>query len=167
MSPAGRTPRPARKVSARLLRVLMNLWPPYRGAGIVVRRIAPDYSEVRADLKLTWFNRNYVGTHFGGSMYAMTDPFFMLIVLHRLGPGYTVAHKAGSMEYLAPARGRVHATFRVSDAEIEAIRAATVGGERHLPTFEVDVTDDAGTVVARARHTLHVRRKAAAPTGGD
>ncbi len=154
-----RAPAPPRHVRPWLLRLGMNLWLPFRGAGIRVRHIADDYSEARVEMRLGWLNRNHVGTHFGGSLYAMTDPFFTLMLLHRLGRGYTVAHRAGSIEYLAPARGRVHATFRISDEQVEAIRAAAADGERHLPEFSVDVLDDAGEVIARARHTVHVRRR--------
>ncbi len=74
-----------RKVSARTLRFLINLWPPYIGAGIRVRHIAPDFRSVTVDLRLRWRNRNYVGTHFGGSLYAMTDPFLMVMLVQTLG----------------------------------------------------------------------------------
>lgn len=146
-------------MKASVLRLAMNLWPPFRGAGIRVRSISPDYSEVQVEMSLGVLNRNYVGTHFGGSLYAMTDPFFMLMVLHRLGRGYTVAHKAGSIEYLRPAHGRVQATFTVSERAIERIRARTADGERYLPAFRTEVVDDAGHVVARVRHTLYVRKR--------
>ncbi len=74
-----------RKVSARTLRFAMNLWPPFVGAGIRVRHIAPDFRSVTVDMRLRWTNRNYVGTHFGGSLYAMVDPFLMVMLLHNLG----------------------------------------------------------------------------------
>jgi acyl-coenzyme A thioesterase PaaI-like protein len=148
-------------MKASVLRLAMNLWPPFRGAGIRVRSISTDYAEVHVEMSLGVLNRNYVGTHFGGSLYAMTDPFFMLMVLHRLGRGYTVAHKAGAIEYLRPARGRVRATFAVSDSAIERIRRRTAGGEKYLPVFRAEVVDDAGHVVARVRHTLYVRKRVA------
>ena len=28
-------------------------------------------------LTLRWYNRNYVGTHFSGNLFTMTDPFYM------------------------------------------------------------------------------------------
>jgi hypothetical protein len=71
----------------------MNLWPPFRGAGVRVRHIAPDWREAHVELKFGLLNRNYVGTHFGGSLYAMTDPFYMLMLIHLLGPDYVVNHK--------------------------------------------------------------------------
>jgi len=147
----------AAPMSPRLLRFGMNLWPPYLGAGIRVLYIADDWSEARVALRLRLFNRNYIGTHFGGSLFAMTDPFFTLLLMHRLGRSYVVNHAGGAIDFLAPARGRVTATFRLSEAEVEEVRQRTAGGEKHLPRYSVDIVDEDGTVVARATHTLHVR----------
>ena len=91
------------KLSAGTLRLLMNLWPPFIGAGIHVEHLAPDYLEARVRMRLGLLNRNYMGTHFGGSLFAMTDPFFALLVMHRLGRDYVVWDKAskGAVAYLA------------------------------------------------------------------
>jgi acyl-coenzyme A thioesterase PaaI-like protein len=140
----------------------MNLWPPFRGAGIRVRHIARDWSEVRVELKLGLLNRNYIGTHFGGSLYAMTDPFHMLMLIHLLGPGYVVNHKGGRIEYLAPAQGRVGTTLRVDDAILEAIRARVAAEGKDTPDFTAEIVGPGGVVVARAVQTLHIRRRAAA-----
>ena len=148
-------------MKAGLLRFGMNLWSPFRGAGIHVRRIAPDYREVEVDLSLKWYNRNYIGTHFGGSLYAMTDPFYMLMLIHILGPEYVVSHQAGAIEYLIPVRSKVRARFRVDDAAIADIKAHTAGGQKYLPKMSVDVTNDAGELVARVAHTLYIRKKKA------
>jgi acyl-coenzyme A thioesterase PaaI-like protein len=142
-----------------MLRLAMNLWPPFRGAGVRVRHIAADWHEARVELSLGLLNRNYVGTHFGGSLYAMTDPFHMLLLLHLLGPDYVVNHMGGRIDYLAPARGRVSATLRIDDAEVEAIRERVDAVGKDTPAFSADIRDAKGVVVARATHTLHVRRR--------
>ncbi len=141
------------------LRHGMNWWPPFRGASIRVRHISADYREVAVELSLKWHNRNYIGTHFGGSLYAMTDPFYMLMLIHILGRDYLVSHKAGAIEYLTPAKGKVHARFSLDDAAIADIVAHTANGEKYLPQLAVDIKDDSGNVVARATHTLYVKRK--------
>lgn len=156
-------------MNARWLRWAMNCWPPFVGAGVCVRRIADDFSEVDVEMRLAWYNRNYVRTHFGGSLYAMTDPFHMIMTMHRLGPGYIVWDKAGAVDYVAPGRGTVRADFRISDEQIEDIRRQAENGDRVLPVFAVDVVDVEGNVVARVRKTLYVRRKRShvADTGDD
>lgn len=56
---------------------LFSIYPPFLGAGIRVK-ISKDVKTVDVVMKLTFWNRNYVKTHFGGSLYAMCDPFFFL-----------------------------------------------------------------------------------------
>jgi acyl-coenzyme A thioesterase PaaI-like protein len=146
-------------MKARTLRFFMNLWPPFVGAGIHVTALAEDYREAIVELRPHWYNRNYFGDHFGGSLYAMTDPFYALMLIHILGNGYRVTHAAGSISYLAPARGVVSARFQITDEHVAAIKAAAESGEKHLPQFAVDIVDRDGEVVARATHTAYVRRK--------
>lgn len=146
-------------MSPRLLRWGMNLWPPYLGAGIRVRDIAQDWSSATVELRSQVFNRNYVGTHFGGSLFAMTDPFYALLLMHRLGERYLVWDQAASIEFVAPARGTVRATFVLPQERVEAIRAQVAGGEKMLPQFEDEIRDRAGALVARVRKTLYVRLK--------
>jgi acyl-coenzyme A thioesterase PaaI-like protein len=149
-------------MKAGWLRFGMNLWSPFRGAGIRVKRIAPDYREAEVELSLTWHNRNYIGTHFGGSLYAMTDPFYMLMLIHALGPGYVVSHKGGAIEYLLATREKVHARFALDDATIAEIKAHAAAGQKYLPQFKIEVKNEAGEIVARVTHTLYVRKKMAA-----
>ena len=137
----------------------MNLWPPYVGAGIRVRDIAQDWSSATVELRSRFLNRNYVGTHFGGSLFAMTDPFYALLLMHRLGERYLVWDQGASIEFVAPGRGTVSATFLLPEERVEAIRAQAAGGEKVLPEFEDEIRDRAGELVARVRKTLYVRLK--------
>jgi acyl-coenzyme A thioesterase PaaI-like protein len=145
-------------MSAWMLRRMMNIWGPFRGAGIVVTALAEDWSHARVVLKRRLLNRNYVGTHFGGSLFAMTDPFYMLMLMHRLGKGYRVWDRAASIDYLSPGRGTVSAEFRLDDQTVEDIRRTAASGEAVFPEFDVEVRDVAGTVVARVHKQIYVRR---------
>ena len=149
----------ARKLRPGLLRFGMNLWLPFLGAGIRVEHVAPDFRSVTVALAQRWYNRNYFGTHFGGSLYAMTDPFFALMVVHNLPSDYVVWDKAGSIDYLAPGRGRVWARFELTDGDLDHIRTMTENGDKHLHLFKVDVRDDDGMAVARVEKIVYVRRK--------
>ncbi|WP_035055542.1 DUF4442 domain-containing protein [Andreprevotia chitinilytica] len=146
-------------MKASTLRRIMNLWPPFLFTGIRVVRISNDYREVEVQLKQHWYNRNYVGTHFGGSLFAMTDPFYMLMLLQRLGSEYIVWDKSASIEYVAPGRGVVTAKFRLDDITLATIRAQTSDGQKYLPEFTVDVVNAQNELVAQVKKTLYVRRK--------
>jgi len=137
---------------------LLNLYPPYIGAGVRVK-VAPDLRTFEVRMKLRFWNRNYVGTHFGGSLYAMCDPFFMLILMEALGRGYVVWDKAAAIRFLRPGRGTVKATFHIPQERIDEIRAAADAGGKVEPTFEVRVVDEQGQVVAEVEKLLYVRRK--------
>jgi len=138
----------------------MKWWPPFLGAGVRVRSFSDDFREAVVELKLGRFNRNAVGTHFGGSLYAMTDPFYAIMLMRNLGGEYLVWDKSGSVEYVAPGRGTVCARFVLTEERIAEIRAQAAGGEKVLPEFQVEVrhaTDD--SLVALVRKTLYVRLK--------
>ena len=144
---------------SRLLRLELNLYPPYLGAGIRVREISPDFRRVRVRMGLGWYNRNYVRTQFGGSLYSMTDPFFMLMLMQLLGRDYIVWDKAASIDFISPGKGPVHAEFRIDDELLAQIRQHTADGDKYLPELRVEVRDDEGTLVAIVHKTLYIRLK--------
>ena len=140
-------------------RHLFNLWPPFLFTGIHVTCIADDWRYVRVELRMRPWNRNYVGTHFGGSLFAMTDPFWMVPVKECLGSNYIVWDKAAEIEFVKPGKGTVHAEFKVDDTALDEIRAATASGEKYLRWFPVEIVDAHGDVVARVRKQVYVRLK--------
>lgn len=150
---------PKLEIPAGVFRRGINLWPPFAGAGIRVTRVTADFREIDVKLTLGVLNRNYFGTQFGGSMFAMTDPFFALMMLHNLGPGYIVWDKAGSIRYRKPGRGNVYARFRLPAAAIARARRATARGAKHEPRFRVSIVDRDDEVVAEVEKTLFIRRQ--------
>ena len=100
-----------------------------------------------------------MGSHFGGSLYSMVDPQYMLMLIKLLGDDYVVWDKAAHIEYVKPGRSTVRAEMRVSDEKLSEIREKTECGEKFLPEFSVDVIDESGVLVAKVLKTLYVRRK--------
>lgn len=141
------------------LRRLLNVWPPYVGAGVRVLEIADDWSYARVRHRVRRLTANLFGTAFGGTLSAMSDPFYTLLATHQLGPGYHVWDAAGQIEFAAPGRGSIYGTYEMSPAVVEEIRAETVDGNKHLRWFETELTSGDGTIVARVRRQLYVRRK--------
>ncbi|MFN8382442.1 MAG: DUF4442 domain-containing protein [Anaerolineales bacterium] len=141
----------------RILEKFINIYPPLLGAGIRSRSI--DERTVDVEMNLTAFNRNIVGVHFGGSLYAMCDPWFMLILMRLLGPDYVVWDKAASIQFKRPGRGKVKAHFHISVERVEQIRLEADQSTKIEPTFSVDVLDEQGVVIAQVEKLLYVRRK--------
>ena len=144
------------------LRRFLSIWPPFLFSGIRLEALSDDWRYARVRLKLAWYNRNYVKTQFGGALFTMADPFWMIMVMESLGRDYIVWDKAGAIDFVAPGREDVFAEFLLDDATLDDLRAATAGGEKTLRWFEVDVKTARGEVVARVRKQLYVRRKQAA-----
>jgi uncharacterized protein DUF4442 len=140
------------------LRRWINFWPPFLGAGIRVKHVAPGMKAIDVEMKLHFWNANYVGTHFGGSLFAMTDAFYMLMLMANLGRDYIVWDKAATIRYKKPGRGTVRAEFRLSDSEIDDIREKLKTLPKYEPRFTVEVRDECGTVIAEVEKLLHVRR---------
>lgn len=137
---------------------IVNLYPPYLGAGIRMRRPKNEPSAISVSMKLRFWNRNLFGTHFGGSLYSMCDPWFVFLFVERLGPGYSVWDKSATIDFVKPGRGEVTAIFRVSPEEIESVRARADAGEKVEPVLRTEVVAEDGTVVARVEKRLSVRR---------
>jgi acyl-coenzyme A thioesterase PaaI-like protein len=146
-------------MKASRLRRVLRLWPPFVFSGIRIEQLSDDWRYAKVRLKLRWYNRNYVRTQFGGSLFAMADPFWMILVMECLGRDYMVWDQAGEIHFIAPGREDVYAEFRVDDALLDELRAATANGEKVLRWFDTDIRTAGGELVARVRKQLYVRRK--------
>jgi len=149
------------RVWKRNLPRFINWWLPFLGAGIRVTRLDADWKAVDVEMKLRFWNVNYVGTHYGGSLYSMTDPFYMLMLMENLGRGYIVWDKAATIRFRKPGKGKVTARFRLSEEQVEEVRRQLETEERVQPAFRVEVRDESGEVVAEVEKILHVRKQAA------
>lgn len=143
----------------RVARHGMNLWPPFLGAGIAIRDISADWRSCTVELRHLPWNRNYVGVHFGGSLFAMTDPFWMMMVLHNMGPGYIVWDKAAEISFVKPGRGALRCDFRLSMESIDDLRSRADARGKATTWFQVDIKDASGDVVAEVRKEVYVRAK--------
>lgn len=146
-------------MSSFWLRKLINFYLPMLAAGIRVTNISDDFYRTDVKMVLRFYNRNAVGTQFGGSLYAMTDPFYMLMLMQIMGRDYLVWDKAAAIDFVAPGTGTVYASFIIDDATVTLIRERTMDGSAYFPEFNVDVTDGKGALIARVRKTLYVRKK--------
>ncbi|HKE45984.1 MAG TPA: DUF4442 domain-containing protein, partial [Steroidobacteraceae bacterium] len=136
------------QLKQRSLKWLLRFYPPFRGAGIRVTRMSADLREIDVEMKQHWWNANAVGTHYGGSLYSMADPFYMLMLLANLGSAYIVWDKLASIRFRKPGKGTVRAEFRVTQEQLDALRAQLEAHEKIEPTFTVQIRDETGEIVA-------------------
>ena len=138
---------------------LMNFYPPFLGAGIRVNHISPDFKKAVVSMKLRWWNRNLVGVHFGGSLMAMSDAFYMLLILQNLGKEYIVWDKASTIRFKKPGRGKVTCDFEINDALVEQLRSEADAHGKTEIVLPLEITDEEGDVVCELDKTIYVRKK--------
>ena len=147
------------KFSPKSLKRILNFYPPYLGAGVNVSYISSDWSELHVSMSLRWFNRNAVGTHFGGSLYSMIDPHLMLLLMRLLGKGYLVWDKAASIEFIKPSKRKVTSIIKISKTDLKTIRLKTDSGEKYFPEFILEIKDENGDLIAKIKKTIYIKRK--------
>ena len=146
-------------MKANTLRHIINLWPPLFFNAIKVTRISDNFREIDVTLKLRWYNRNNVRVQFGGNLFAMTDPWYMLMLMENLGRDYYVWDKKATIDFISPGRTDVTAKFILTEEKIAEIMAATANGEKYLPDFEIGIYNKEHVLVARVHRTVYVKRK--------
>jgi len=144
-------------LTPHLFKLRINTYPPYVGAGIKVDHIDLDQGLCVSSLNLTALNKNAVGTQFGGSLYAMVDPFYMLILMHQLGSSYVVWDKSAQIDFIAPGNSRVTAKMKVPSSEIAIIQKLAKNGDPVFREYETEIVDDKQKVVATVKKTVYVR----------
>ncbi len=147
------------QLTPKKMKWFLRFYPPYIGAGIKVNLISADWMTLKVSMSLKWYNKNAVGTQFGGSLYSMTDPHYVLMLMNLLGREFIVWDKSGSIDFIKPGKGKVSATFTITNEMINEIKLKTAGGEKYLPEFEVDIIDDNDDIIAKVYKTLYIRRK--------
>ncbi|MFD2167095.1 DUF4442 domain-containing protein [Thalassotalea euphylliae] len=144
---------------AWLFRIFINIWPPLFFARIKLEKISDDFREAHVSMKLSTWNRNGVGSIFGGALFSMTDPFYMMMLMARMRDEYIIWDKSADIDFIKPGRGKVTADFLITDQMLEDIKTHTANGEKYLPEVVTYIKDEQGEVVAKVNRTLYIRRK--------
>jgi hypothetical protein len=147
------------RLTPRFLRILLNLYGPFFGAGVKVEEISRDWLYLRVSMQLRWYNRNILGVHFGGSLYSMVDPHLVLLYMQLLGSNYVVWDKAAAIRFKRPGKGKVQAEVRLGADDIDAAVAGTEGGKTYEPSHDIEIIDERGKVIASVRKDLYIRKK--------
>lgn len=154
-----RTKRYYMKLTPKLLKRILNLYPPYLGTGVNVTYVSADWKELHVSMALRWYNRNVVGTHFGGSLYSMVDPHLVLLLIQLLGKDYRVWDRSAHIEFVKASKKKITSVIKISDDELKVIKRNTSDGQKYFTNFSVEIKDEADDLVARVKKTIYVRKK--------
>ena len=140
----------------------VNWYPPYLGMGVHVKSVNDEHTRFVVELRQRWYNRNLFGTHFGGSLYAMADPFYVFIVMMNLGRDYIVWDKSAGIDFLKPASGTITGVFEVDRETLDTIRREVDAAGKKTYHFQAALKDERGVSVARVKKEIYVRAKSTA-----
>jgi acyl-coenzyme A thioesterase PaaI-like protein len=145
--------------ASKIDRIKFNFFPAYRGTGARVVYIAGDYRRIRVKIPLSWRTRNYVGTIYGGSMYAGIDPIYMLMLIKILGRRYVVWDKAAKIRFKRPGREALFADFLLTAEEIDEIKRLLETEKSVDRVYNVELVDKNGKAHALIEKTLYIAKR--------
>lgn len=138
---------------------LWNFWPPFFFAGIKILKRTKDFRHVVVKLKLRFWTANYVGTQYGGSMFSMADPFYMLMLIKNLGHEYVVWDKAAKISYLKPGKTDLTAEFILTAEDLENIRKTVKEHGRMNWIRKIEIKDKNQEIVAEVEKVISIKAK--------
>ncbi len=144
-------------LTPHLLKLRLNTYAPYIGAGIKIDHISLDQGLCVVSMELTTLNKNIVGTQFGGSLYSMVDPFYMIMLMHQLGSNYVVWDKSSHIDFIAPGNSKVTARMKIPSTEVITIQELAKDGDAVFREYKVDIVDDQQKLIATVTKTLYIR----------
>ncbi len=146
-------------VSGKTLSWILTLWPPFWFTGISFRHISEDFRHVQVVLRMHFYNRNVVGVHYGGNLFSMTDPCYMMMLMRNMGKGYKVIDQGATIEFINPGLGTVTADFTIDQNLIDEIIDKTQNGEKLLQELTVDIVDEQKDIVAKVTRVIYIRKR--------
>ena len=94
----------------------------YQRSTAKIAEVTPDLMEIKVKLPLSYKNRNYVNSIFGGSLFSSVDPIPMVQLINLLGDDYVVWDKSAQIFFKRPAKEHVYAEFKVTQEELDDIK---------------------------------------------
>lgn len=138
---------------------LINFYPPFLGAGIRIKDYSKEGNSYLVEMKLRWYNRNVAGTHFGGSLYAMCDPFYVFAAYSHFGDDYIIWDKSASIQFVRPGVGRVTALFEIPLSRLAEMKNEVDNEKMRTFHFETEVLDSKNRVVSKVKKEIYIKKK--------
>ncbi|WP_396635011.1 DUF4442 domain-containing protein [Maribacter sp. R86514] len=138
-----------------------NLSPMYKRSTAKIIEVSEDLLHVRIKLPLSYKNKNYVNSIFGGSLFSAVDPIPMIQLLSIMGNDYVVWDKSAEIFFKKPAKENLYADFNFSEDELAEIKAQ-VAEKKEIDVIKTtQLTNKEKTqVFCEVRKTIYIANKA-------
>lgn len=137
----------------------MNWYPMYFGTGGHILFWSADSLEVHLRLRLSIWTKNYVGTIFGGSLFAAADPFYMVMLMKSLGDAYVVWDKIAHIRFKKPGNTTLYAVMIISPDDLRNIRNQVKDCGHATKTFSIRWMDKDQVVYAEIERQCYIADK--------
>ena len=143
-----------------LFRAFFNVSPMYRRSTGKILSVSKGFHKVEVKIPLTYKNRNYAGTIFGGSLFSATDPIYMVQLIQIIGTDYIVWDKSSVVRFKRPANEDAYVTFEFTDEEITQLKAQVATEKEMELTKLVEIKNQDGQVFCEIEKVIYVAEKA-------
>lgn len=138
----------------------LNISPMYRRSTARITYISKDLMKIRIRLPISYKNKNYVGSIFGGSMFAAVDPIPMTQLIQLLGSNYVVWDKSAEIKFKRPARKDLYAIFSFTPNQISSIRNKVAEKNEIEFPYTTQLTDkEEETIYCTVHKTIYIANK--------
>ncbi|TXN37969.1 DUF4442 domain-containing protein [Flagellimonas hymeniacidonis] len=137
-----------------------NLSPMYRRSTARVTHVSEDLLQVTVKLPITYKNRNYVNSIFGGSMFSAVDPIPMVQLINLLDKNYVVWDKSAEILFKRPAKEHLYAEFSYTPQELDTIRTkVSLENEMEIVKITNLTNRDKTQVFCQVKKTIYIADK--------
>lgn len=137
-----------------------NISPMYRRSTGKIIAVSDDLYNVKVKIPISYKNKNYVGSIFGGSLFSATDPIFMIQVMNILGDKYVVWDKSAEIKFKRPAKQDCYVDFILTKDDIQKIKERVVEENEIDLIKDIKITNKEGSVVyAEVSKTIYIADK--------
>lgn len=130
-----------------------------RSTGRIIH-VTEDLLNIRVKLKISYKNRNYMNSMFGGSLFSAVDPIPMIQLFNIIGNDYVVWDKSAEIFFKRPVKQDVYADFNYTQKEIEDIKKRVANENEITIVKKTAITNkDSSTIFCEVDKTIYIANK--------
>lgn len=149
-----------RKYSSKLLRKVMNFFPPLLVNRIKIIENDSDFMNLKVEVKYSWLNKNLQKAIFGGTIFSAIDPYYAVMywqIFSTKGIPMEVWIKKVEIRYRKAARSNLEIAFSLTENDFKNAIASLKSYGKYEVWHNVNAIDENQEVCTEARVLVHIR----------
>lgn len=149
-----------RKYSSKLLRKVMNFFPPLLVNRIKIVENDSDFMNLKVEVKYSWLNKNLQKAIFGGTIFSAIDPYYAVMywqIFSTKGIPMEVWIKKVEIRYRKAATSNLEIAFSLTENDIKNAIASLKSDGKYEVWHDVNANDENQEVCTEARVLVHIK----------